>query len=193
MLLVLINESDNPFLLIESSTGVVQVQIEFPAGRASAIQLSDLAPQADSRQALPVPSACLLSAWGAISDHKPLGFTKIDVNLKVCHRFQDLITAQICSFHRWWNGGSSTLCNRCTRHWIDITSRFPFICKDNPGVCQKWEKLNISFMVGIRTFWMTLVLEFFNFCPFFSINCNSFSWVSPCSTLIFVFLFIFLT
>ena len=69
--------------------------------------------------------------------------------------------ANHCSFYWRWNGRwpQSKLYNRRMWRLTDIACRFPFTRKDNPGVCEKWEESKISFMVGIRTFRMTLILS----------------------------------
>ena len=77
----------------------------------------------------------------------PEGFVKIGASTEVRRRFQDLVTTRISVLSItdglvWWP--QSTLYNGRTWHWTVIACRFPFIWKDYPGVCQKWEKSHIS-------------------------------------------------
>ena len=96
---------------------------------------------------------------------------KIGVDLEVCQRFQDLITARISVLFiaAKMMGITSTnavqQAHMALHAWTYIACRFLFIRKDYLGVCQKWDKSNISwsiyelfsFVVSIRTFRMTLV------------------------------------
>ena len=94
----------------------------------------------------------------SLSYNFPWGVIKIVANLEVCHRFQDLMMFKtLCSFQfpllmEWWGVTSINLVEQAHMALDQNRKSITFNLKNKPGVCQKWGKSNISFMVDYTNF-----------------------------------------